>query len=125
MKMNVFTISAAVTLVAGFVSPLHADENHEIIEKIMKEGFKGESSYFGKVKEGTATLEDYTSLYELARGLRGTTAPIGDQAAYDEKVQALILAAGGLAYAEASEERISALKTASNCKACHSEHKPD
>lgn len=123
-KISIFSSCAIVVL--GMASFAHAgDENHEIIEKVMKEGLKGDESPFGKIKEGTATAEDYSTLYELSRTLRGTEAPVGEQEGYDAKVEALITATGALAYAGESPERIAAVKEASNCKACHSEHKPD
>lgn len=119
-------LSSCAIVVFGLASFTHADdENHETIAKVMKEGLKGDDSPFGKIKEGTATAEDYSTLYELSRTLRGTEAPVGEQEGYDAKVATLISATGALAYAGESPERIAAVKEASNCKACHSEHKPD
>mgnify|MGYP003638239152 FL=1 len=113
-------------IVLGMVTVATADdENHKIIGKVMKEGLKGDESPFGKIKAGAATADDYATLYELSRTLRGTEAPVGEQEGYDAKVEALITATGALAYAGESPERISAVKEASNCKSCHSEHKPD
>ncbi len=119
------SVAVAVLGLAAFSIAADDDENHEIIEKVMKKGLKGDESPFGKVKAGTATDRDFADLYELSRTLRGTKAPVGEQAGYDEKVQALIHAAGAVAYAGQSPERIDALKKAANCKACHEPHKPD
>ena len=123
MKIRFFT-SVFVSL-ALFIPAFADDDDHKTIEKVMKEGLKGDDSPFGKIKAGTATAEDYSTLYELARTLRGTTAPKGEQAGYDEKVAAFIKAAGAAHYADAAPEFVSALKEAANCKACHSDHKPD
>ncbi len=103
---------------------IQADDNHEIIEKVMKEGMKGKTSPIAKTLEGKATDEEIKALSELIATLKGTKAPVGDQAAYDEKVTALIAAAGKVASAAKDADSIAALKKASNCKACHDAHKP-
>lgn len=112
-------------MVAGLSFADKDHENHETIEKVMKEGLKGETSYFGKVKEGTAEASDYTALYELVRTMRGTTAPVGEQGDYDQKIEALIMAAGATAYTTPTDATIASLKDAANCKACHDSHKPE
>jgi len=123
MKLRALTL--AVVLASGLGLAHAGDDEHETLEKVMKEGLKGETSYFGKIKEGTASEEDYAALYELVRLMRGTKAPVGDQAAYDAKVEELIFAAGATTYAVPTEMTLETLKTAANCKACHNDHKPD
>ncbi len=121
--MKTLVLTLAVVFSAGFA--FAADNNYGIIGKVMEDAMKGKASYFGKVKEGTAKAEDYTALYEMVRTLRGTEAPVGEQAAYDEKVEVLIRAAGVTAYTDPTDATIAVLKDAANCKACHESHKPD
>ncbi|MDF1812860.1 MAG: hypothetical protein P1V20_11620 [Verrucomicrobiales bacterium] len=101
-----------------------ADENHEIIEKVMKEGLKGKTSPLAKTLDGSASGDEIKKLSELIATLKGTKAPVGDQAAYDEKVEALVAAADKVAGGAKDDAPLKTLKEASNCKACHKEHKP-
>ena len=101
-----------------------ADENHEIIEKVMKEGLKGKTSPLAKALDGSASDEEIKKLSDLIATLKGTKAPVGDQGAYDEKVEALIKAAAAVAGGAKDKAAIKALKTSSNCKSCHKDHKP-
>lgn len=120
MKFLLFTITIVFT--ASFTS---ADENHEKIEKVMKEGLKGKTSILAKTLQGTASDEEIQKLNELVGTLKGTKAPKGDHAAYEEKIAALIAAVQKVAGGDKSDDAIKALKKTSNCKSCHKEHKPD
>jgi hypothetical protein len=119
MKFTTFLAA----LLCAFLSPLAADD-HEVIEKVMKEGLKGDDSLCAKVVGGTATDEEIKTLAELVRTMKGTEAPKGDQAEYDSKVGALIAAIDAIHGGNKSPEAIEAWKKASNCKGCHSAHKP-
>ena len=88
-KSILLTTVAALVAAATFAI---ADENHEIIEKVMKEGLKGDSSPMAKVLEGAATAEETTALAALVKTMSGTKAPVGDQADYEKKVAELIAA---------------------------------
>ena len=100
------------------------DENHEIIEKVMKKGLKGKTSLLAKALEGSASAEEIRKLAELVATLKGTKAPIGDPAAYENKVAVLIKAMNKVAAGDKSSGALKELKKASNCKACHKDHKP-
>lgn len=113
------------TLFAAFAMVSFADDNHEIIEKVMKEGLKGETSPGKKLIEGTATDAEIKTLAELIGTLKGTKAPRGAQAAYDKKVDALIAAINTIAGGDKSDKAIGAFKKAQNCKSCHNDHKPE
>lgn len=117
----------ALTLLAvfGLASAFAAgDENHEIIEKVMKNGLKGEESPAAKVIEGAATDAEIKSLAELIGTLKGTKAPVGEQDSYDEKVTTLIAAINAIAGGDKSETAVKAFEEAQNCKPCHTLHKP-
>ena len=120
MKSSLFLAAA----VAFAIPASHADENHDIIAKVMKEGLKGDDSPLEKVLGGSATDEEKTEFAELMATMKGTKTPKGDQAAYDEKVEALIKAAHAAVVKDAPPAALDALETAANCKACHKDHKP-
>lgn len=113
-----FTVAALSTVA------LVADENHEIIEKVMKEGLKGDDSPLAKVLDGDASAKETKALAKLVKTMDGTKAPKGDQGDYDEKVAELIAAMDAVAAGDTSDKAIGRLDKASNCKACHTPHKP-
>ncbi|MAS92678.1 MAG: hypothetical protein CMO55_05720 [Verrucomicrobiales bacterium] len=116
-----FAVAVSLVFSAG---SLRADENHEIIEKVMKEGLKGDDCPLAKVLDGKATEEETKDLNELIKTMEGTKAPVGDQDAYDEKVAELIAAMDAIAGGDTSTPALDRLDEASNCKACHKDHKP-
>ncbi len=125
MKQTIFL--PVLALAALIASPVVADddhENHEIIEKVMKGGLKGDDSPLAKVLEGEASKKEAKELDTLIQTLKGTKAPVGDQADYDEKVAELIAAIGAVAGGATDAPALERLDTASDCKACHGEHKP-
>ena len=122
--MTKFTILSAVAALIAFTAFAVADENHETIEKVMKEGLKGETSPMAKVLDGSATADETKSLAALVKTLQGTKAPKGEQADYEKKVTELIAALDAVAGGDKSETAIGRLEKAQNCKACHSAHKP-
>jgi hypothetical protein len=120
-KSIILSATAALFAFAAFAV---ADENHETIEKVMKEGMKGDTSPMAKVLDGTATAEETTALAALVKTMSGTKAPVGDQAAYEKKVAELIAAMDAVAGGDKGEAAIERLDNAQSCKPCHSEHKP-
>lgn len=119
------TIALTLLAVFGLASAFAADdENHEIIEKVMKNGLKGDESPAAKVVEGSASDADIKSLAELIGTLKGTKAPVGEQADYEKKVTALIAAIDAIAGGDKSETAVKAFEEAHSCKPCHSVHKP-
>lgn len=117
-----------ITLIAAVFafSPLYvgADENHEILEKVMKEGLKGDDCPLAKVLDGKASEKETKDLATLIGTMKGTKAPVGDQGEYDKKVEELIAAINAIAEGDNSNDALDRLDNASNCKACHSDHKP-
>jgi hypothetical protein len=102
-----------------------AISDDEVISKVMKEGFKGDTSPIKAVLAATATPEATAELAALAKTLEGTKAPRGDQAAYDAKTKEVIEALAAVAGGDKGEAAIARLKEATNCKACHNDHKPE
>lgn len=122
--MKLSRILAAVLASFAAVTLAGADENHEIIEKVMKEGMKGDDSPMAKVIDGNSSATDNEALAKLIDTLKGTKAPRGDQAGFEKKVGELIAAMNAVAGGDTNAKALERLKEAANCKACHSEHKP-
>lgn len=118
------SIAFLLTAVFGLVAISSADDNHEKIEKVMKEGLKGEDSPASKVIEGTATDAEIKALAELIGTLKGTTVELGEQAHYDKLVRKLIASIDKIADGDKSNRAIDAFEKAQSCKPCHSKHKP-
>jgi len=121
------TFIIALFVTALLVSAVVADENHEIIEKVMKGGLKNPKDGAGPMKnllEGSLSKEDTKALVDLVKTMSGTKAPTGDQSEFDKKVKEMIEALDLVAGGNTSEKAIDRLKEAQNCKACHSDHKP-
>jgi hypothetical protein len=102
-----------------------AISDDEVISKVMKEGFKGDTSTIKAVIAGTATPEATTEFLALVKTLEGTKAPVGDQAAYEAKTKEVIEALTAVAGGDKAEAAVARLKEATNCKACHNDHKPE
>lgn len=92
-------------------------------EQIMEQGFKGKESPAARVGRGEGTAADFKLLAELSASLPLNAPPKGDAASWKEKSTALAKAGKDLAAGKPGA--LEAWKSASNCKACHSAHKPD
>ena len=124
MKLTRFLPALFAVAAIAISTAVFADENHEIIEKVMKEGLKGDESPLALVLNGQATAEDTANLDKLIKTMKGTHAPKGDQKAYDDKVGELIAAMEAVAKGDTGDAARKRLDEASNCKACHTDHKP-
>ena len=69
-------------------------------------------------------FSDMEISYKLIKTMKGTHAPKGDQKAYDDKVGELIAAMEAVAKGDTGDAARKRLDEASNCKACHTDHKP-
>ena len=108
------SVLLAVVVSASLVSAVE-------IEDVMKDAMKGETSLYKKVATGKGNQTDADKLLSYLKGLEGTKAPKGEQAAYDDKVSKLVKASEGVAKKEPGA--LLKLQTAGNCKACHSAHR--
>jgi len=118
------SLFAAVVALAALTVFSVADENHETIEKVMKEGMKGDESPLALVLDGKASDEQTRELTALILTMKGTKAPVGEQSGYEAKVTELIAAMEAVGGGDKGDDAINRLDKASNCKACHSDHKP-
>jgi hypothetical protein len=83
---------------------------------------KGKESMLNKITGGKGTDEDHKKLLELYVFMATQKPPMGDEAGWKTKTEALVAVAKDVVAKK--EGAIDALKKASDCKACHSVHKP-
>ncbi len=91
------------------------------IEAIMVEGHKGKDTLLKRVIAGTATDEEKARLVTLYEALAELTPAKGETDSWSEKTALLLSAAQAIQSGDAAA--VAQLRTASNCKACHSLHK--
>jgi hypothetical protein len=112
-------------LIAALAVPAFADDKPSAIKDVMKAAHKapkGETELCKKVAGGTATDAEKEQLVAYYKKLIGTEPPKGDAADWKKRTEALLSAAEGVA--KGSPDAIAKYKEAVNCKACHTEHKP-
>lgn len=90
------------------------------MEAIMKQGMKGDSSLFGKLKAGSATDAEKKELLEMFVSLAGHSPSKGEADSWKTKTTALKDAMQALVDGKGDLE---AVKTAANCKSCHDAHR--
>lgn len=101
-----------------------ADEDNPM-KKAMSYAHKapeGQKKIGEKIVEGTATDEEASKTLSLYKAMLDCTPPRGEKAAYKEKMEKLIAATEAVVAKKAGAA--AQYKEAVNCKACHSEHKP-
>ncbi len=121
-KRILVSVAVAVAAVVAGCSTLSSKPKYTT-EQIMEQGFKGKESPAARVGRGEGTAADFKLLAELTASLPLNAPPKGDAASWKEKSTALAKASKDLAAGKAGA--LEAWKAASNCKACHSAHKPD
>lgn len=87
--------------------------------EVMKKGFK--QGLAKTVTAGQATKEQKQQLLDLVEALPQNKPPRGTDESWQQKTEALIAAAKGVVDGDAGAA--DKLKKASNCAACHREHK--
>ena len=109
-----------VSIVAGEKLRVSADEKMSL-KTIMKD-HKGEEAPVQTIVNGKADevlLKKFLAYYEFM----ATQKPeVGDTASWNTKTAALVSATKGLI--EKKDGSLEAFKSAVNCKACHTDHKP-
>lgn len=113
------TLLASVAALSAVMITARADDTK--IGKIMKDGFKGDTSLVKKVTKGTASADEIKKLVEYCEALEKETPKKGDAASWKEKTEALTKAAKDVQ--SGADGAAKALENAVNCKACHDVHK--
>ena len=93
------------------------------IEQIMEDGFKGKTSLSARISKGQGNEDDFKKMAFLTKELALNHPPKGDLSSWTEKTIALKAAADSLAAGKPGA--LDGFKTAVNCKACHTDHKPE
>ena len=110
---------AFVCLMAVPVSADHHEPKHKI-KDVMKKAMKG--GLLKKVAQGKASDEEKKSLHEMLESLAKNKAPKGEADSWKKLTAALVKASKDVN--DGKDGAGAALQKASNCKACHSKHKP-
>lgn len=124
MSLQSFLLATAVVILVRSGCATHsASKPGKSIEKIMEEGFKGKESLASRISKGQGNAADFALMASLTAELKLNHAPRGDLKSWTEKTTALNLAAIDLVNGKAGAAVD--FKSAVNCKACHSLHKPE
>jgi cytochrome c553 len=102
--------------------PSASAEDSKVIKDGMKTFHKGDTALIKKVVAGQATDEEIKSLQAYYKSIVAEKPPLGDEASWKDKTAALNKAVDEVAAKDPNG--IAHLKEATNCKACHSVHKP-
>lgn len=116
----------AVILGASFIlTPIAlraAQKPKYTVKDIMKAINKGDDNIGKRAAKGQASPEDLAKMVEYYESLPLNDPPRGDKSSWEHKTAALLAAAKDLKAGKPNA--LQAYKEAANCKACHTEHKP-
>jgi hypothetical protein len=124
-------VSVAVCIVASQVAQVgRAQEEGEAegakpkhtIKAVMEAVHKGDAALVRKVLAGDATAEEKLTLLDHYISLAENKPPKGEADAWHVKTDAIILAAAKVAVGR--EDATAQLRRATNCAACHRDHRP-
>lgn len=93
------------------------------VHDIMEAANEGKNSLYDRVAGGKGSAEEARKLADLYQALPGLKPEKGDAKSWKDKSTALAAAAKDVA--DKKPGALERLKTAANCKACHSVHKKD
>ena len=122
MKTQLITALTVTALATTFAFAAEDGPIKKAMQTVHKAP-KTEKKLSEKIIEGTATDEEKQTALALYKAMADAKAPKGDQAAFTAKVAKLIGATEEVVAKK--PDAIAHYKEAVNCKACHSEHKPD
>jgi len=122
-KLLCGAVLALAVVVAGHVGAKNAAPKE--IDEIMQEAHKPDNkSLRGKVVSGKASEEEAKKLLKLYEELAKNKPPKGDEADWKKRTTAIVAAAKKVAAKPDDAALTKALGTATNCMACHKEHRP-
>jgi hypothetical protein len=128
MNSRTLSLIAGATLSSALFSPVSfADsKDEEVIKEVMKKYHKapkGEDHIAKKAAMGKASPAEVKELVEAYTKLAKAKPSKGENASWTEKSGKLLAATKAMQNGD--ENGVALFKEASNCKACHSVHKPD
>jgi hypothetical protein len=118
------TLAFALTLTL-ISSGLAFAEEDAVIKDAMKfahKAPKGEKKLSDKILDGSASEEDVKKALDLYKKMADAKPPRGEQADFKKKVAKVVEATEELV--KKDPQGVAHYKAAIDCKACHSEHKP-
>lgn len=93
----------------------------DVIKVAMKQCFKPDDALSKKVSAGTASDAEVAQMLKICQDIAAAMPPKGDKAAWASKCEILIASVKKIQAKDATG--MEAFKKASNCKACHTDHK--
>jgi hypothetical protein len=119
-KLSCFVVAVCLTAGTAICLADDAEEGGHTTKEVMQQAHKG--GLLKKVLDGNASDEEKVQLLNLYVSLRENEAPKGDGDSWNDKTDAILIAAAKVVAGRdgATDE----LKGATNCMACHSVHKP-
>jgi len=123
VSLSRFALAAVLIATVSGCTSTSAPKPALSIEQIMEDGFKGKESLSARISKGQGNDADFKKMAYLTKELALNKPSKGDLASWTEKTTALQAAAESLAAGKPGA--LDGFKTAVNCKACHSVHKPD
>jgi len=118
-KLVTVPLVAAIACVIWAQSPEFAPKY--TIKEVMATAHKPPTNLLRKVAQGDASDAEKDQLLELYQSLAASTPAKGDKAAWDERTGLLVAAAEAAVKGDAEAGNL--LTKASNCTACHADHK--
>jgi cytochrome c553 len=116
-------ILAGLSLALTPLALVAAQKPKYTIKEVMKTIHKGDDNIGKRAVKGEASKDDIAKMVEYYESLPLNEPPKGDKASWEQKTAALLKAARDLKAGKS--DAVAEYKQAANCKACHTEHKPD
>ena len=121
MKYRILLATFAVALIGSATSALAADVISDVMKKYHKAP-KGTDPLCKKASNGDATPSELSDLLKGYQDIAKVEPPKGTKESWEAKTKALIT---GVEVMQKDAKNTAAFKAAVNCKACHTDHKPD
>jgi hypothetical protein len=115
-------VGAGVSWSVSRAAPAPGAGEKSPIKEIMKQSMKGDDSLFKKVQSGNGSKEEKAQLLAAATELAKHDPPRGDKKGWQDKCAALVKACQ--AVNDGAADGLKQLKTAGDCKGCHTAYKP-
>lgn len=117
-------LAALVAASCGMGWALAEEKNANLtIKQIMADTHKGKTAMVQKVGSGEASKEELQKLLGYYQFMSKQQPPKGDAKSWTEKTTLLVKAVEDVSAKKDGAPK--AFQAAVNCKACHSQHKPD
>src|SRR3954465_15479841 len=126
MKSQRTKVIATILGAAVILTPIAltaAQKPKYTVKDVMKAINKGDDNIGKRVPKGQAWKEDIAKVVEFYESLPLNDPPRGDKADWEHRTTALLKAAKDVQAGKANA--LQEYKEASNCKACHMQHKPE